>query len=76
MAVEVKSLRSSYDDWQRGLYQCVKYRAVLEAQEKLIKMTVRSLLLTEEELPDDLKVRARVLGITLKVHALNPKPRS
>lgn len=74
VAVEVKSIRSSKDDWQRGLYQCVKYRAVLEAQELPIRTPVRALLLTEEELPLELKARAKSLNVTLKVHALNPRP--
>lgn len=49
VAVEVKSIRSGYDDWQRGIYQCVKYRAVVEAQERPVPASVRSMLLTEEE---------------------------
>lgn len=32
LAVEVKSYTSGRDDIARGVYQCVKYRAVLEAQ--------------------------------------------
>lgn len=75
VAVEVKSIRSGYYDWQRGLYQCVKYRAVIAAQELPVVAYVRALLLTEEELPEELKARARTLGVTLKVHALNPPPR-
>ena len=34
IAVEVKSMISSSDDILRGLYQCVKYKAVLEAENK------------------------------------------
>lgn len=75
VAVEVKSIRSGADDWQRGLYQCVKYRSVIAAQELPVAANVRALLLTEEELPEELKARARTLGVTLKVHALNPPPR-
>lgn len=74
VAVEVKSIRSSQDDLQRGLYQCVKYRAVLEARELPIRTPVRALLLTEEELSPELKERAKAFDVTLKVHALNPRP--
>ena len=33
IALEVKSRRSNEADYQRGVYQCVKYRAVLEAMD-------------------------------------------
>ncbi len=33
IAIEVKSRRSNAADYQRGVYQCVKYRAVLEAMD-------------------------------------------
>lgn len=33
VALEVKSRRSNEADYQRGVYQCVKYRAVLEAMD-------------------------------------------
>jgi hypothetical protein len=72
VAVEVKSIRSSEDDWQRGLYQCVKYRAVLEAQELPVATEVRAMLLTEKRLTPELEARARALDVMVKVHALNP----
>ena len=75
VAVEVKSMLSTDDDLRRGVYQCVKYRAVVEAQESPVSVAVRTMLLTERDLPDDLKTRARELGVLLKVHAINP-PRS
>lgn len=74
VAVEVKSVRSSEDDWQRGLYQCVKYREVLQAQELPVATKVRTILLTEEKLTSELEARAKMLDVTLKVHALNPRP--
>ena len=64
IALEVKSRRSNDADYQRGVYQCVKYRAVLEAmdmrqlaQSKLGKSKsdlkarklVEACLITEEE---------------------------
>ncbi|MGK2910475.1 MAG: hypothetical protein ACSLE1_11850 [Sphingobium sp.] len=75
VAVEVKSTLSTDDDLRRGVYQCVKYRAVVAAQESPVSVAVRTMLLTERELPDDLKTRARELGVMLKVHAIN-LPRS
>jgi hypothetical protein len=75
VAVEVKSTLSTDDDLRRGVYQCVKYRAVVAAQESPVSVAVRTMLLTERDLPDDLKTRARELGVLLKVHAINP-PRS
>lgn len=36
-AIEVKSVRSGPDDIQRGLYQCVKYEAVLRAESTMDK---------------------------------------
>jgi len=74
VAVEVKSILSTDDDLRRGVYQCVKYRTVVEAQESPVSVSVRALLLTERELPEDLKTRARELGVLYKVHTIN-KPR-
>lgn len=71
VAVEVKSILSTDDDLRRGVYQCVKYRAVVEAQERPVAVSVRTMLLTERELPDDLKTRARELDVLLKVRAIN-----
>lgn len=71
VAVEVKSILSTDDDLRRGVYQCVKYRAVVEAQERPVAVSVRTMLLTERDLPDDLKTRARELDVLLKVHAIN-----
>lgn len=71
VAVEVKSMLSTDDDLRRGVYQCVKYRAVVAAQESPVLVTVRTMLLSERELPEDLKTRARELGVLLKVHAIN-----
>ena len=63
LAIEVKSRDSEWSDLERGIYQCVKYRAVLAAQEREGR-TVRALLLTESELPRELAGRAKRLDIT------------
>ena len=53
LAIEVKSRDSNWADLQRGIYQCVKYQAVLRAQVQG-ERTVRSLLVTGSELRPDL----------------------
>ncbi len=66
-AVEVKSKRSGYDDIERGIYQCIKYRAVLIAENKVNKTSkpVHAILVTEDIVPDFLKKTSDLLGITL-----------
>jgi hypothetical protein len=76
VAVEVKSIRSSPDDLRRGIYQCVKYRAVIEAQEHPVTTPVRAILVSEERLSRDLQARARLLGVGLKVQLINELPAS
>jgi hypothetical protein len=71
VAIEVKSMLSSEDDWQRGVYQCVKYRAVLQAQERPVPTSVRAILLTERPLTAELKARASELDVALRVVAVN-----
>lgn len=65
--VEVKSFRSSTADLKRGIYQCVKYRAVKEAEHLPFEIDCKAYLVTETELPEQLKDRARVLGVVVKV---------
>ena len=67
VVIEVKSRISDFDDFQRGVYQCVKYRAVMEAQEQEEKSgrRVRALLVTETDLPADLARAAKRLHVPL-----------
>lgn len=65
IAIEVKSRDSNWVDIQRGVYQCVKYRAVLYAQDD--RLPIESWLVTESGLDGDLKALARKLGIKHKV---------
>ena len=75
ITIEVKSRDSGWADLQRGVYQCVKYRAVMEAQEAQEHQAVqerqgsvvRSLLVTESPLPADLNRLAKQLGVSIKV---------
>ncbi|MDA7982690.1 MAG: hypothetical protein MPJ79_00960 [Alphaproteobacteria bacterium] len=66
-AVEVKSRRSDgYEsDLRRGIYQCVKYRAVLRAQQKADGKdeNAEAVLVTEGEFPANLRRTADILGV-------------
>ena len=66
IAIEVKSKDSDWADLRRGVYQCVKYRAVMKAQDIRRNPCVESWLVTETPLPDELKNLARRLGVQTK----------
>ena len=70
-AVEVKSIRSGYEDLKRGIYQCIKYREVKIAEMRPYDADVEAILVTERELPPDLVERARILGIRFKYVKVN-----
>jgi len=57
IAIEVKSWRSGNDDIERGLFQNVKYKSVLEAETKILKTqkTVKTILVLENEFPANLQ---------------------
>ncbi len=65
IAVEVKSVRSNDDDLKRGIFQCVKYREILRALRRIEGFIpqARSLLVTERELPSELKEIAATLKV-------------
>lgn len=65
IAVEVKSGNSDMGDIHRGLYQCVKYQAVLEAMLGIQgkPKNVRTLLLLEGSFPEELVSTKNMLGI-------------
>jgi len=71
LSVEVKSIRSSDDDFERGIYQCVKYREVAKAQELPIIANSTAMLVTERELPNELRTRAKLLKVALKTVLVN-----
>ena len=69
-AVEVKSRRSNDADFRRGIYQCVKYRAVKEAEQAPFVVKVVPVLVTETKMPKHLVDRAvqlRILCCTVKL---------
>lgn len=65
LGVEVKSRISDYPDLLRGIYQCVKYKAVMEAElaANSIMKEVNTLLVIESEMPEELKQLADVLKV-------------
>ena len=65
--VEVKSAISSEADILRGIYQCVKYRAVMKAEAIAggWKKEIRAVLVLEGVLPDKLIGEAHALGVTV-----------
>lgn len=65
IAAEVKSSLSTTADIARGLFQCVKYRAVMEAVLTAQSQTkdVRALLVLESKLPDALIPLKNLLGV-------------
>jgi len=73
VAVEVKSCRSNDEDFRRGIYQCVKYRKVKEAEHLPNNVSVRALLVTERELNAELRGRARLLEVSLNCLPINKK---
>ncbi len=69
VAVEVKAANANDADLERGIYQCVKYqalvRAELKAQGKIPNGS--SLLVTESQLPATLQALADLLGVRVVV---------
>ena len=71
LAIEVKSQDSNEVDLERGIYQCVKYRAVMQAMDPRTADNVAVLLITEQPLPGHLKALAKILDIPHKM--VSPK---
>lgn len=71
--IEVKSWISNNDDVQRGIYQCIKYRSVMQAMKHGKGVTVEAVLVTERPL----KKRHRDLLTLHKItHFQAPKDRT
>lgn len=70
VAVEVKSDISQTPDILRGLFQCVKYRAVIEAVQatRSLPQNARTLLVLEGSLPSELLPIKNLLGIEVIEH--------
>jgi hypothetical protein len=71
VVVEVKSKISNSLDLERGVFQCVKYRAVLKAQSEVSnpgsRMAVRALLVSKQPLGSKLAKWARKLDVEVRV---------
>ena len=69
VAVEIKPSSSPDADILRGLFQCVKYKTVLDAEDKIHgeKPSNSSILVVEGELSTENKKVQEVLGINVKI---------
>ena len=67
VAVEVKSSKSSDADVMRGLYQCVKYKSIMDAEDTVHgeKRTNRSILVLGGALSEENRYVRDILGITV-----------
>ena len=63
VAIEVKSSDSDDTDLRRGIFQCIKYRAVMEAMDIRQDAQVDTVLVTQRPLPRDLRPLLRLHGI-------------
>ncbi|MGO8450666.1 hypothetical protein ACC779_12215 [Rhizobium ruizarguesonis] len=63
IVVEVKSRISNDVDLRRGVYQCVKYRAVRQAMDVREATPIEALLVTEKELPGEIASLMKLHGI-------------
>ena len=59
VVIEVKSVDSDDTDLRRGVFQCIKYRAVMEAMDIRSEPHVVPVLVTQTPLPGDLAALAR-----------------
>ncbi|WP_422071166.1 hypothetical protein [Tranquillimonas rosea] len=66
VCVEVKSHISNEADLERGLYQCIKYRAVVAAMDARKAAPVRAILVTQNQLPGHLIDLAKLHGIATR----------
>ncbi|QIQ86377.1 hypothetical protein [Erythrobacter sp.] len=63
IAVEVKSRDSNLIDLRRGVFQCIKYRAVLDAMDIRDSDKVSAMLVYEGNLPAEIKTMLKFHGI-------------
>ncbi len=65
ISVEVKSAISQIGDIARGLFQCIKYRAVIEAKQATLAQpqSARAVLVLESILPRELIAMKNILGV-------------
>ena len=74
VCVEVKSHTSNAADLERGVYQCIKYRAVAAAMDARKVASVHAILVTQTKLPGYLVDLAKLHGVgTIRVTHPLPK---
>lgn len=73
VAVEVKCRDSNIVDLRRGVFQCIKYRAVLQAMDIRGSDVIHAMLVTEEVLPSEIKALVSKHRIS---HFCAPKDRN
>lgn len=64
VAVEVKSRDSNLIDLRRGVFQCIKYRAVLDAMDIRESDSVSAMLVGEGKLPPEIKAMLKLHDIS------------
>jgi hypothetical protein len=76
IGAEVKSVLSSEDDIVRGMFQCIKYRALIEAVQKYEEVAVnaRVVLVLGKPLPMNLIWARNLFGIEIKEDVQLPAP--
>ena len=67
VGVEVKSIKSNDDDITRGLFQCKKYEALIEAEDKIegIRRDIKVILALGGEFPSGLRPNRNVLSVNV-----------
>lgn len=73
LGVEVKSVISNEADLNRGIFQAIKYQALLRSEQKAVLSppTARAILVTERKLPRSLQNLADILGVSVYVISAN-----
>jgi len=74
VGVEVKSARSDPPDIMRGIFQCMKYKALMEATQKYERQGAgtRVVLVLGGNLPPELRAIVRLLEIELREKVVVP----
>jgi len=75
LAVEVKSINSPEEDITRGLYQCVKYKSLLEAESEVEgrPTKINAVLILQGELTSEQKNIAKILDVLVSEKFEFPK---
>lgn len=74
IGIEVKSARSGIEDITRGLFQCIKYRALIEASQasEYHRPNARVVLVLEDPFPNELHWLKHILGVEV-IDGVSPK---